>query len=122
MFATKSDGTLWGWGTGNNGQVGDGNTFTRYSPIRIGTLTNWSGATIVGGGGGGASHILATKSNGTLWAWGFNSNGQLGDGTTLSRSAPVQIGTLTKWTQPFATPGPTSNTNLYFSSGALKTD
>ena len=45
----------------------------------------------------GLRHVLAIKSNGTLWGWGDNGYGQLGDGTTVSRSLPVQIGTATNW-------------------------
>jgi len=41
----------------------------------------------------GSYHSLALKSNGTLWAWGDNGYGQLGDGTTTNRTSPVQIGT-----------------------------
>ena len=42
-------------------------------------------------------HSLGLKSDGTLWAWGYNGYGQLGDGTTVSKTSPVQVGTDTKW-------------------------
>ena len=45
----------------------------------------------------GFGHVLAIKSNGTLWGWGNNGYSQLGDGTTVSKSSPVQIGTATNW-------------------------
>ncbi|MBI5307691.1 MAG: hypothetical protein HZB37_04995, partial [Planctomycetes bacterium] len=45
----------------------------------------------------GDHHTLAVKSDGTLWAWGYNGYGALGDGTTTQRNAPVQIGTDTMW-------------------------
>jgi alpha-tubulin suppressor-like RCC1 family protein len=56
-------------------------------------LTNWKQVS------GGSSHSLAVKTDGTLWAWGNNGSGRLGDGTTTNRSSPVQIGVLTNWSQ-----------------------
>ena len=61
----------------------------------------------------GLTHTVALKADGTLWAWGFNGSGQLGDGTTTNRNAPVQIGTDTNW--KFVTAG--GNHSL-----AIKTD
>ncbi|MBM2814145.1 MAG: C-terminal target protein [Ignavibacteria bacterium] len=90
-LAIKTDGTLWAWGYNSTGQLGDGTTTNRNSPVQIGSGTNWA---MVATGG---SHTLAIKSDGTLWAWGANSAGQLGDGTTTQRNSPVQIGTGTNW-------------------------
>lgn len=92
-FAIKTDGTLWSWGSNQYGQLGDGTTISKSSPIQIGTLTGWAN---VSNGGSGA---VAVRTNGTLWAWGDNFFGQLGDGTTVSKSSPVQIGTLTNWSR-----------------------
>ena len=47
----------------------------------------------------GHAHTLALKADGSLWAWGRNNHGQLGDGTTTVQSAPVQVGTDTDWVQ-----------------------
>jgi alpha-tubulin suppressor-like RCC1 family protein len=45
----------------------------------------------------GAYHTTSIKTDGTLWSWGFNNTGQLGDGTNVAKSSPVQIGSLTTW-------------------------
>ena len=91
--AIKTDGTLWAWGSNVFGQLGDGTTVNKSSPVQVGTLTSWSQVSA------GSSRALAIKTDGTLWAWGAGASGQLGDGTTVNRSSPVQIGTLTNWSQ-----------------------
>ena len=93
-IATKTDGTLWGWGNGNNGATGHGNTTDYSVPIQVGSLTDWSDISV-------ASNYttVAVKTDGTLWAWGKNDNGQIGDGSTTARSSPVQIGSLTTWSK-----------------------
>jgi len=93
MFAIKTDGTMWAWGYGStNGNLGVGDKNNRSSPTQIGALTTWSKV----GSGGPFAHAI--KTDGTLWAWGYNGQGQLGDGTVINRSSPVQIGSLTTWT------------------------
>ncbi|MDD3179012.1 MAG: fibronectin type III domain-containing protein [Opitutaceae bacterium] len=87
--ALKSDGTVWAWGGNSCGQLGDGTTTQRLSPVQVSGLT---GVVAIAAGG---SHTLAVKSDGTVWAWGDNSNGQLGDGTTTQRLSPVQVSGLT---------------------------
>jgi alpha-tubulin suppressor-like RCC1 family protein len=84
----KSNGTVWAWGNNASGQLGDGSTIDRYSPVAVLGLT---GVTAVSAGG---AHSLALKSDGTVWAWGSNTSGQLGDGSTTDRLAPVQVGGL----------------------------
>ncbi len=97
-IAMKTNGTLWTWGRGDGGVLGDGTTTSRSSPAQVGSLTNWSS-----GGGGtpepheGQAWFLAIKSDGTLWAWGRGNEGQLGDDSTISKSSPVQVGSLTNW-------------------------
>ncbi|MCX6855302.1 MAG: cadherin-like beta sandwich domain-containing protein [Verrucomicrobia bacterium] len=91
-LALKTDGSLWAWGSNASGQLGDGTLVTRSSPVQIGVMTDWE--SVYAGTG---SFSVARKRNGTLWSWGLNSSGQLGDGTTTLRSAPAQIGAITDW-------------------------
>ena len=79
----ESDGTLWAMGANANGQLGDGTTIGRGSPVQL--------ATGVASVAAGNAQTLFLKTDGTLWATGFNGSGQLGDGTTTSRSTPVQV-------------------------------
>lgn len=92
ILAIKNNGTLWAWGGGGNGQCGDNLplAYFRDAPHQIGTDT-WTTVT------GGQNFSLGIKTDGTLWAWGKNDVGQLGDGTTTDQANPVQIGTDTNW-------------------------
>lgn len=94
-FSIKTDGTLWGWGRGSEGQLGNSNIINRSSPVQIGNLTNWA---IGSPGPGQTTTVAAIKTDGTLWAWGDNGSGQLGVNDRVSRSSPVQVGSLTNWT------------------------
>ncbi|HZE72565.1 MAG TPA: S8 family serine peptidase, partial [Pyrinomonadaceae bacterium] len=91
--ALKSDGTLWTWGANFNGQLGIGPNIIvgqfRTSPVQVTTLTNVIAVAA------GASHTLALKSDGSVWAWGANNRGQIGDGSQTDRSTPVQVAGLT---------------------------
>ena len=91
--AIKSNGTLWTWGYNNSGQLGDGTSTDRLTPVQEATGTaDWVAVAA------GSIHTMALKSNGTLWTWGNNSWGQLGDGTTTPRLTPVQEATVaTDW-------------------------
>ena len=91
--AIKTDGTLWTWGYNAQGQVGDNSITHRSSPIQtVSGGTNWK---LVAGG---KYHTVAIKTDGTLWLWGYNSGGQLGDNTSTHRSSPVQtIAGGTNW-------------------------
>ena len=82
-------------GNNNNGQLGDGTTFSKTSPVSvIGGITNWSQVSA------GSSHSLGVTSSGIAWAWGFNGNGRLGDGTAVSKTSPVSvIGGIANWSQ-----------------------
>lgn len=87
--AIRSDGTLWAFGANGNGILGDGTATSRSSPVAIGS-SSW---TFVATSRTGA-HTVAIRLDNTLWAWGFNSSGQLGDNTTTTRSSPVQVSSL----------------------------
>lgn len=77
-LALKSDGTVWAWGENWWGQLGDGTTPGRScKPVQVSGL---SGVIAISGGGG---HSLALKSDGTVWAWGYNKYGELGYRPTL---------------------------------------
>jgi alpha-tubulin suppressor-like RCC1 family protein len=85
-MAIKSDGTLWIWGEGSRLNPNElfplGKTYS--SPVQIGANTNWRS---VHAGGS----VTAFKTDGTLWAWGSNVVGQIGDNTSINRSSPVQV-------------------------------
>ncbi|MGV3518802.1 RCC1 domain-containing protein [Luteitalea sp.] len=88
--ALKADGTVYAWGNNTAGQVGDGTTTQRTSPVALTSLTN---VTQLAAGPSG-EFTLALKADGTVYAWGRNTYGQLGDGTTTNRTTPTQIAAL----------------------------
>jgi alpha-tubulin suppressor-like RCC1 family protein len=94
--AIKADGTLWLWGQGNYGLNGDGTRSDRSSPVQTITGgTNWAQVST-----GSQFQTAAIKTDGTLWTWGNNNSGGLGDNTTVSKSSPVQtIAGGTNWSQ-----------------------
>jgi len=83
---------LYGWGTNSDGQLGINNTTAYSSPKQIGSSSAWSVLAA-----GAETNSAAIGTDGSLWAWGHNNYGQLGDGTRTSKSSPVQIGALTNW-------------------------
>ena len=87
-MAIKSDKTLWAWGWNFAGELGDGTTSTRLVPTKIGRAGgSWSAISA------GYGHSMALKSDGSLYVWGANDQGELGDGTNTSRRLPTRIGT-----------------------------
>ncbi len=91
-YAIKADGSLWGWGLNEDYELGLGhNTQQVKSPTRVGSDNNWVCVSA------GQYHSLGLKSDGTLWGWGYNNNGQVGNGGNSNQSAPVQIGTESDW-------------------------
>jgi hypothetical protein len=146
-LALKSDGTVWGWGANENGQLGDGTSTSKGTPVQVVGLTNvkriaaggrmslavktdgavwvWGynrcglGAGVtqsyyplqvpglldiediaVGNVDAGSTnsdtcYVIALKKDGTVWGWGYNANGNLGDGTMFEKATPVQVKNLT---------------------------
>ena len=100
----KTDGTLWTWGAGSLGTIGDNTNVSKSSPVQTVTFdTTWKQVSA------GMAHMVATKTDNTMWSWGYNSQGQLGDNTIINRSSPVQtVAFGLKWKQACA-----GNTTTY---------
>lgn len=98
QLAIRADGSLWAWGENSRGQLGIGPRGGQETPVQVGTDLDWVsvavGCRITDGG-----HSVALKRNGTLWTWGANEFGQLGDGTTSDLDVPQQVGTDQDWIQ-----------------------
>lgn len=80
-----TNGTVWTWGSGSHGELGQGATTTSYYPAQVPGLTNITAISA------GWFHILALRADGTVWAWGNNTSGEVGDGTAINRSNAVQV-------------------------------
>ena len=93
--ALKNDGTLWAWGLNRDGQLGDGiggdgtYDYDKNTPVKV--MKDGAAFTGVIAVDAGAWHTVVLKNDGTLWAWGRNYEGQLGDGTNIDRNTPVKV-------------------------------
>jgi alpha-tubulin suppressor-like RCC1 family protein len=90
-FALKTDGTVWSWGHNVGGVLGNG-TFDSPAPMDARPVPGLAGVVAITAG---AYHCLALKADGTVWGWGGNASGVLGDGSTEARATPVQAGGTT---------------------------
>ena len=91
-LAVKSDGSLWGWGSDFSGQLAQSNRIVPYkNATRIGTDTNWAQV------GAGAGHSIGLKKDGSLWGWGQNESGQVGDGTNVNQFTVTSISPDNDW-------------------------
>jgi alpha-tubulin suppressor-like RCC1 family protein len=160
-LALKKDGTVWAWGRGDWGLMGDGFNQARSNPVQVAGLTGHGAVTMLSSGGDvnvtlmadhtlmawgrnwngevgsgtvdssdtgqwtpvavsqstgltnvaqvatGWSHVVALASDGTVWTWGANDNGELGNGTTISSNVPIQVGGLSDVTGVSAGDGST---------------
>ncbi len=89
-LALRRDGTVWSWGKNTFGQLGDSTTINKPYPIQVtpsfgGDITSIKA---------GYAHSLALKNDSTVWAWGHNSAGQLGDSTSINKWVPIQVHNL----------------------------
>lgn len=92
-YALASDGTVYSWGFNSNGQLGDGTNTNSNAPVAVKTTgTPMDGKTIVQVAAG-APYSLALASDGTIYSWGNNSKGQLGNGITINYTVPVATST-----------------------------
>jgi alpha-tubulin suppressor-like RCC1 family protein len=107
----RANGTLWAWGSNDDGELGLGDSgwaTTRNVPTQVGTATNWAAVVANNNYGGIGGHVLGIRTDGTLWAWGANNNGQLGLGDSgwgTNRTVPTQVGGDNDWTKVTAGPG-----------------
>jgi len=94
-IALKNDGSLWAWGVNHRGQFGDNRTigyeYAILSPVSININTTWISVDT------SSFHTVALCDNGSIWAWGSNLSGELGNSTTTNSGTPVQVGNSTDW-------------------------
>jgi len=91
-YGIRADGSLWAWGSNTHGELGIGSTVAKVAtPKRIASPNKftWIAA--------GAFHAVAIRSDGTLWAWGDNAHGQLGNGTRTDSRVPKRVGGAKDW-------------------------
>jgi len=110
--------SLWMWGDNSVGALGQNNLTQYSSPVQVGSDTTW--AYFTGGSYGAQQAAMGVKTDGTLWVWGMNDSGQLGQNSgsaTDDRSSPTQVGSETTWsTDSF------QKLNMNSTASAIKTD
>ena len=104
VLLLKADGALMGWGWNRHGQLGNGNTDVQHSPVAISV----PGAPVIQVSAG-YEQSYATAADGTVYAWGYNGNNELGDGTTTNRHSPVAVSGLQADPAAQLLTGPTAN-------------
>ena len=114
--ALKTDGTVRCWGANGNGQLGDGTTTQRTTPV---VVTGLAGAAAVSAG---TDHSCALQTDSTVRCWGANGGGQLGDGTTVNKSSPVAVPSILSLANIITGVRVAALATGYNHSCALKTD
>jgi alpha-tubulin suppressor-like RCC1 family protein len=94
-LALGQDGTVWAWGSNDYGEIGSG---TPASGAKVATPVQVPGLAGMVAISAGTNFSVALKNDGTLWSWGLNLSCQLGDGTTISHTAPAPVIALTSVT------------------------
>ncbi|MEK9747186.1 MAG: hypothetical protein VW443_00525 [Pseudomonadales bacterium] len=119
----RADGKVYGMGYNNRGNIGDNSNTNRSTPVLVANLDGTTDTTTainifkIGGSAYGNS-TFATAKDGTLWAWGANPRGQLGDGSTTDRYAPVQI-TGPSWVSHAFTPSTNDHTTYQYNASMI---
>ena len=113
----KNDGTVLAWGYNSNGQLGDGTITDSLFPVQVSGAGGAGLLSDVKAVAAGYGHTLALKNDGTVLAWGYNSNGQLGNGTTTDSAVPIQLSGLSSVT---AVAAGNDHTAVLLSDGTLR--
>jgi alpha-tubulin suppressor-like RCC1 family protein len=116
VCALISDGTVKCWGRGTEGQLGTGGTSSSSMPVQVSGITN--AVKVSAGGGSGGGYSCALLSDKTVKCWGWNGVGSLGDGTTTNRPTPVSVSGIANVVQVSASMY--GHTCAVLSSGAIK--
>lgn len=100
FLALLADGRVFAWGANADGQLGNGaltlnGTFPGAVPIPVQVIAPLPASIVAIGAG--YSHSLALAADGSVWAWGANRGGQLGDGTIATRATPARVGVAGLW-------------------------
>ncbi len=94
-LALRGDGAVLAWGYNRDGELGNGTNEDSPTLVVVKDSHDPTGhLSSVRAIAAGTSHSLALKEDGTVWAWGYNSDGQLGDGTKANSTRPVRVGKL----------------------------
>jgi alpha-tubulin suppressor-like RCC1 family protein len=98
MCGLRDDGSAWCWGVNEDGSLGDGTNDWSDDPVRVVGDRRWRAlSTRQRRGGAPSGTVCAIDEDDSLWCWGTNDRGQVGDGTRENRNAPIQVGAGRRW-------------------------